>query len=97
MNDNNYGSAKDYAEILSGGSKGATSAMKSATSNATSKAEAREYKRRILADLVNNSKKRNRNLFKLGQEHSDEMNDFQTQAMQEIARGFVNSLRGSTV
>lgn len=93
---NEYGSAKDYAEIISGAGKGAGIGMQGAAANANSKAEAKEAKRRTLAGLLNNSQKRNRNLFKLGQEHSDEMNDFQSQAMQEIARGFVNSLKGST-
>jgi hypothetical protein len=32
----------------------------------------------------------------MGQEHSDDMNDFQSQALQQVARGFVQALQGST-
>ena len=91
-----YGSAADWANIISGAGQGATQAMQGATAYATSKKEAKEAKRRTLANLLNNSLKRNQGLFRAGQEHADDMNDFQSQAMQQVARGFVEALQGST-
>lgn len=91
-----YGSAQDWATIISGAGQGAGSAMQGAAAYASSKQEAKEAKRRTLANLLNQSMKRNQGLFRAGQEHGDEMNDFQTQAMQQIARGFIDSLQGST-
>lgn len=92
----NYGSAADWANIISGAGQGASAAMQSATSYATSKQEAREAKRRTLANLMSQAMKRNQGLFRMGQEHQDDMNDYQSQAMQQVARGFVDALQGST-
>ena len=91
-----YGSAADWSQIISGAGQGASSAMQGATGYATSKKEAKEAKRRTLANLLNNALKRNQGLFRTGQEHADDMNDFQSQAMQQVARGFVEALQGST-
>jgi hypothetical protein len=91
-----YGSADAWAQILSSAGQGASSAMQGATNNATNKLEAKEAKRRTLSNLLNQALKRNQGLFRIGQEHSDEMNDFQSQAMQQMARGFVDALNGST-
>lgn len=91
-----YGSAKDWASIISGAGQGASSAMQGATSYATSKNEAKEAKRRTLANLMSQAMKRNQGLFRVGQEHADDMNDFQSQAIQQVARGFVDALQGST-
>lgn len=91
-----YGSAQDWSQIISGAGQGASSAMQGMAGAASSKQEAKESKRRTLANLLNQALKRNQSLFRLGQEHSDEMNDFQSQAMQQVARGFVEALQGST-
>jgi len=91
-----YGSAQDWATIISGAGQGAGTAMQGASAYATSKREAREAKRRTLANLLNSAMKRDQGLFRMGQEHGDEMNDFQAQAMQRVARGFVEALQGST-
>lgn len=91
-----YGSAQDWAQIISAGGQGAASGLQSMSANANSKMEAKEAKRRTLANLLNSALKRNRNLFRMGQEHSDDMNDFQSQALQQVARGFVDALQGST-
>lgn len=91
-----YGSAKDWAEIISAGGQGALSGMQGMAANANSKAKAKEAKRRTLANLMNSAMKRNQNLFMMGQEHSDDMNDFQSQVLQQVARGFIDSLKGST-
>ena len=86
----------DWSRIIQGAGEGAGSAMQGAAQFANSKSEAKEAKRRTLANLLNQSMKRNRGLFRKGQEHGDEMNDYQSQALQQIARGFVESLQGST-
>lgn len=91
-----YGSSGDWAKIISGAGQGASAGLQANASNASSKKEAKEAKRRTLANLLNSSLKRNQGLFRLGQEHSDDMNDFQSQALQQVARGFIESLHGST-
>lgn len=91
-----YGSAQDWAQVISGAGQGAGAAMQSNAANAASRFEAKEAKRRTLANLLNQALKRNQGLFRLGQEHSDEMNDYQAQAMQQVARGFADALKGST-
>lgn len=91
-----YGSAADWAQIISAAGQGTSSAMQGASANANSKREAKEAKRRTLAGLLNNALKRNQNLFRVGQEHSDDMNDFQSQALQQVARGFVDAMSGIT-
>ena len=95
-NSGSYGSANDWAQIISGAGQGVGSAMQGATANATSKKEAKEAKRRTLANLLNQALKRNQGLFRVGQEHSDEMKDYQSQAMQQMARGFVEAMQGTT-
>jgi len=91
-----YGSAKDWASIISGAGQGASSAMQGATAYANNKSEAKEAKRRTLANLMTQALKRKQGLFRVGQENTDDMNDFQSQAMQQIAKGFVDSMQGST-
>lgn len=84
-----WGSPQNWSTVISGASQGATSAIQS-------KKDAKEAKRRTLANLMNQAMRRNAGLFTAGQEYGDEMNDFQSQALQQIARGFVNALQGST-
>ena len=91
-----YSSSQNWANIISAGGQGASSGLQGMSANANSKREAKEAKRRTLANLLNSSLKRNQNLFRMVQEHSDDMNDFQSQAIQQVARGFVDALQGST-
>ena len=91
-----YGSASDWANVISGAGQGASSAMQGASAYATSKKEAKEAKRRTLANLMNQAMKRNTSLFRMGQEHQDDLNDYQSQAMQQVAKGFVDALQGSS-
>ena len=91
-----YGNTKDWAGIISGIGQGASSAMQGSSQYANTKQEATEAKRRTLANLMNQAMKRNQGLFRVGQEYDDEMNDFQSQALQQVARGFVDALQGST-
>ena len=91
-----YGNAQDWSQIISGAGQGAGSAMQGASAYATSKREAKEAKRRTLANLLNFALKRDKNLFRMGQEHADEMNEYQSNALQQVAKGFVDALKGST-
>lgn len=91
-----YGSAADWSQIIAAAGKGAGQGMQGAAAYANSKREAKEAKRRTLANLLSQSLKRNQGLFRAGQEHQDDMNDFQSQAVQQVARGFVDALQGST-
>jgi hypothetical protein len=84
-----WGSPQDWSSVISGASRGIDSNIKSGK-------EAKEAKRRTLANLMNQAMRQNAGLFRTGQEYGDEMNDFQSQALQQIARGFVNALQGST-
>lgn len=87
-------SYESYANILSGASQGASSALKSSTEYANSKREAKEAKRRTLANLLNNAFNRNQKLFRAGQDYQDDLSDYKSQAMQQVARGFVEALQG---
>lgn len=91
-----FGGYQDWATVISGAGQGAGAGMQSAASAASTKQEAKEAKRRTLANLLNKAMKRNQDLFRVGQEHQDDMNDYQSQAMQQVARGFVDALHGST-
>lgn len=91
-----YGDAKSWMPIISGATQGATSAMEGAAKYAQSKREAKEAKRRTLANLMNKSLKQNQDMYRVGQEYNDEMNEYQAQSLQQMARGFVNALQGST-
>lgn len=91
-----YGNAEAWSQIISAAGQGAGQGMQGAAAYANSKKEAKEAKRRTLANLLSGAMKRNQNLFRMGQEHQDDMNDFQSQALQQMARGFVESLQGST-
>lgn len=95
--DSGGGSNFDWAEVIKGAGQGASSAMNAAAANQGSKLETKEAKRRMLANLFNNSLKRRQNYMRMGQDHNDEMNDFQTQALQNVARGFIESLQGSSL
>lgn len=89
-------SSKDYANIISGAGEGANEAFRGAAQGAASKRELREKKRRTLADLLNRAYNRESQLGRAHQQYSDEMNDYQSQALQQVARGLVQSLQGAT-
>jgi len=95
-NSSSYGSPENWAQIIKGAGEGSTSAMQSASNLANTKVEAKEAKRRTLAGLLQQALKRKRSLSRVGQEYSDDMNDFQSQSLQNVARGFVEALQGST-
>ena len=57
---------------------------------------AKEQKRRNLARIMQSAMNRNQDLSNADQEYQNEMSDFQSQAMQQVARGFVSALQGSS-
>jgi hypothetical protein len=87
---------QDWATMISGVGQGVGSGLSAASMGASTKQEANELKRRTLADLLNRSMKRDSALFRTNQEYSDDMSDYQSQAMQQMAKGFVDALKGST-
>lgn len=89
-------SSGDWSTIISGVGQGAGEALGGMSGKANSAAEAKEAKRRMLAKLMQNAMKRNAALFQTGQDYSESNNDFQNQALQQIARGFSGALQGST-
>lgn len=91
-----YGRIEDWASILSNAGQGATNALKGAGAYAQNKLEAKEAKRRTLANLMNKATRRNQGLLQLHQQYGGEMNDTSNQALQQIARGFVEAMQGST-
>lgn len=91
-----YGTSQDWSQIMSSGAQGAGNAMQGNAQYANSKREAREAKRRTLANLVNKSRKRDQDLLRSQQNYSGEMSDYKTQAMQQLARGFVEALQGTS-
>lgn len=91
-----YGSPKDWANIISSTGQAASGAMQSNASLANSRKEAKQTKKRTLANMLSQAMKRNQSLFRVGQEYSDDMNDHQSQSLQQIARGFVDALQGHT-
>jgi hypothetical protein len=84
----------DYGKIISGAGEAAKAAMGSATALATSKREAKEARRRTVANLLNQRLKRKQNLKHAGQEHSREMENLRGDALQEAAKGYIESLKG---
>lgn len=90
-----YGTADNWSEIVKASGEAATSALKGAAQQAGTKKEAKEAKRRTLANLLNQALKREQGLQRIGQEYSDEMADYQSQALQQMARGFIQSLQGN--
>lgn len=90
-----FGSAGDWATILSGLAQGAQGAMRreSATPLTTGKKSAREAKRRTLASILESAFKRHQGLEDTNQVHENELRDFQSQTLQNAARGFVGGLR----
>ena len=93
--DTNQGGT-DWASIIAEAGKGASSAMQGASANAGSRREAKEAKRRTHANLLKNQLNREQNLFNAHQAHGQDITDYKSQALQQLARGFINALQGST-
>ena len=80
-----------YEDIISGVGQGAANAMQGYAALASSKKEAKEAKRKTLANLLKQSLNRSQGIFKTGKNYKNEMKDYQAQLMQDIARNFVGA------
>lgn len=85
----------DWGPIIEGVGKGAEEGVATAARGAKNKRELREGKRRNLASLLDRALRRDQKLYRNTQEYEDELNDYKNQAMQHVARGFVDAFRGS--
>lgn len=94
--ESNYGNSQDWARIIEGVGQGAQSAMQGTAQHAGSRKEAREAKRRTLANMLSQQMKRRQGMSRAGSEYTNELNDYQTQAMQNVAKGFADAISGGT-
>lgn len=88
--------AEDYSKVIEGAGKGAEQAFRGQGAAAASQREVREKKRRTLADLLNKAYGREAALGRAHQQYEDETVDYQSQALQQVARGLIDSLQGAT-
>ncbi len=88
-----YGNAHDWSSIISSAASGAGSAMQRNNSYESNKMENKERKRRTFADMLNQAMGRSQALSNARQENSDDTADFRSQAMQQMARGFIQALQ----
>lgn len=88
--------AGDWASVIQGVGQGTEDAFAAHAANVASKKEAKELKRRTLANLLKKALMRDLAMYKADVGHQDEMSDMQGDAMQQVARGFADSLRGAT-
>lgn len=85
----------EWGSILGDTAEGVSQGLEGRAHYKQAKREDLEARRRMFSNLLNSAFKRNRGLLKKGQEYGDEMNDYKSQALQNVARGFVESLQGS--
>ncbi len=85
-----YFSPMDIANIISG-------AAVSSSKVIGSKREAKAAKKKTQADLLRSIMKRNLDLYRAQSGFSQDVVDYQNQALQEIARGFADSIKGTTI
>jgi exonuclease VII large subunit len=85
---------EDYSKIISAASEAASGAIKHKAELSSSKRELKEKKKRTLSDLFSKAMRRNRELNQFGREHRSEARDYQSQSLQDMARGFSESLKG---
>ena len=90
-----WGSDEDWAEIVKGAASGAQSALKSPVYG-SGKKDAKESKRRTLANILNNALNRKHKQKKDQKSHKNEMTDYKNQVMQQAARNFSSALQGSS-
>lgn len=86
----------EWAKIIKGAQTGTESAMKGRSDEIKSKQDVREAKRRMMANLLNKSLGRRQNSFEMGQDYDDELTNYKSDALRNMARGFVGALQGST-
>lgn len=93
MSNAKYGSAQDWSEIIKGATQGVQDVLRSNDEYKNSKRESKEKKRRTLADLLNQARKRKLAMLKMQQEYEGELTGEKNEALQHAARGFAEALR----
>lgn len=83
----------DWMEIFKGGAEGTRSSLEGAAKFASSRKEAKEARRRTLANLKNKAAKRSHAAFRSGQDYNEDAADLKSQSIQQMARDFVNALK----
>ena len=86
----------ELASIIHGVGKGAANVLGSQSSGVRSRQDALEARRRTQARLLNNAFRKRQDSYLLGNEYDNELNSQSGDIMQQVARGFVDSFKGST-
>ena len=92
----NWGNPQDWASIIGGAGQGAAEGFRGAAQQANTKQELKEAKRKTFAELLRNALKRDLSMYRADVGHQDQMTSMSGDAMQQVARGFADSMRGIT-
>ena len=84
----------DWSQIGSSAISGAQQGLEAAQADKASKMALKERKRRQIAQMLNQAFNRSQNTMQSQQEYGDSMSDFQAGRLQDVARGFADSIRG---
>jgi hypothetical protein len=87
------GLSRGWADVVGTGAKAASQALQQQQQRAASLAQVKEQKRRRIAEMLAKAFKRDSSLSQLGIEQGDENADYQSQAIQDVARGFADTFR----
>lgn len=90
------GNAGEWSTLIKGIQSGAEGGMNSANQNQMSRKDVKEAKRKMMAKLLNNALKRDRDMFEMSQDYGDTQTNYKNDALRQMARGFVGALQGST-
>jgi len=92
----NWGNPQDWTRIIEGAGSGASEGFRGAAQQANTKKELKESKRKTFAELLRNALKRDLSMYRADVGHQDQMTTMGGDAMQQMARGFADSMRGIT-
>lgn len=87
----------DFASISSGAGQAVGQGLQAQGQYAKTKEEKEELKRRILANLLNQAVQRDLSMYQATTAQEDRTSANQGDALQEMARGFADSLRSATL
>ena len=85
--------AAQYGNIISGAAKGVAGALKTHNDLAMAKEEMKNEKRRRLAQILSQARRRDAGFADMLADQGDQTRDYQSQAIQDVARGFVETFR----
>ena len=93
MSTTSNGTNQDWASLIHGMGQGASEGLRSSTQYAQTKKDQKELKRRTYADLLKNALRRDLAMYRADTGHQNDMTNLQGDALQQVARGFSDSLR----